>query len=200
MPDTLQIVLLGLAYLLPANVFRGGSTPPLAGLMATSSPTIQVSLATEATDEIVAAFAKLIPQLSESAPSLDRAALAEIIAAPCNAVLLARDRTDAGRIIGALTLVVFRIPTAVRAWIEDVVVDASARGQGVGEFLTREAVSLAAKRGAQTVDLTSRPSRATARRLYERVGFTIRDTNVYRYIVPPRERHGYSTSGGREEA
>ena len=147
-------------------------------------------MATAATDEIVAAFARLIPQLSSSAPPVDRAALAEIIAAPGNAILLARDRTAQGKIIGALTLVVFRIPTAVRAWIEDVVVDAGARGRGIGELLTREAVSLAAKRGAQTVDLTSRPSRAAARRLYERAGFSIRDTNVYRYIVPSREKDG----------
>jgi ribosomal protein S18 acetylase RimI-like enzyme len=83
-----------------------------------------------------------------------------------------------------LTLVIFRIPTAVRAWIEDVVVDADARGQGIGETLTREAVRLAAARGAQTIDLTSRPSREAARRLYEKVGFRVRDTNVYRYVPP----------------
>ena len=155
-----------------------------------SASTVEISLATAATDELVAAFARLMPQLSRSAPSLDRAALAEIIAAPCNAVLLARDPTDGGGIIGTLTLVVFRTPTAVRAWIEDVVVDAGARGRGIGELLTREALSLAAKRGALTVDLTSRPSRAAARRLYERAGFSIRDTNVYRYTVPPGESDG----------
>jgi ribosomal protein S18 acetylase RimI-like enzyme len=151
---------------------------------------VEISVATEATDELLAAFAQLLPQLSGSAPPMDRSALAEIIAAPCNAVLLARDRAAGGKIIGALTLVVFRIPTAVRAWIEDVVVDASARGRGVGERLTREAISLAAARGAQTIDLTSRPSRETARRLYQRAGFSIRNTNVFRYVVPPRERDG----------
>jgi ribosomal protein S18 acetylase RimI-like enzyme len=148
---------------------------------------VEISVATSATDEIVAAFAQLIPQLSSSASSLDRAALAEIIAAPCNAVLLARDKATDGRIVGALTLVVFRIPTAVRAWIEDVVVDASARGRGIGELLTREAVVLAVRRGAHTIDLTSRPSRTAARRLYERVGFSIRETDVYRYTAAPPE-------------
>jgi ribosomal protein S18 acetylase RimI-like enzyme len=147
--------------------------------------TVEISLATEATDEILAAFLRLIPQLSRSAPLLDATALAEIIASPCNVVLMARDRADHGKIIGALTLVVFRIPTGVRAWIEDVVVDAGARGRGVGELLTRHAISLAAERGAQSVDLTSRPSREAARRLYERAGFTIRNTNVYRYVSPP---------------
>jgi ribosomal protein S18 acetylase RimI-like enzyme len=83
--------------------------------------------------------------------------------------------------VGALTLVVFRLPTGVRAWIEDVVVDAAARGAGVGEALSREALNLAHARGARSVDLTSRPSRETANRLYLRIGFTARETNVYRY-------------------
>jgi len=86
-----------------------------------------------------------------------------------------------GNIVGLLTLVVFRIPTAVRAWIEDVVVDESARGKGVGEALNRAALDEARRRGAKTVDLTSRPSRAAANRLYQRIGFVARETNVYRY-------------------
>lgn len=145
---------------------------------------IEVSIATEATHEVVAAFERLIPQLSTSGASLDQSALAEIIAAPCNTVLLARDTQDGGRIVGTLTLVIFRIPTAVRAWIEDVVVDSAARGRGVGEALTREALKLASERGAQTIDLTSRASREAARRLYEKAGFSVRDTAVYRYVSP----------------
>lgn len=86
-------------------------------------------------------------------------------------------------IVGLLTLVVFRIPTAVRAWIEDVVVDESARGSGVGEALSRAALAEAARCGAKTVELTSRPSREAANRLYQRIGFVRRDTNVYRYEV-----------------
>jgi ribosomal protein S18 acetylase RimI-like enzyme len=86
-------------------------------------------------------------------------------------------------IVGLLTLVVFRIPTAVRAWIEDVVVDESARGSGVGEALSRAALAEAVRRGAKTVELTSRPSREAANRLYQRIGFVRRDTNVYRYEV-----------------
>jgi ribosomal protein S18 acetylase RimI-like enzyme len=145
---------------------------------------IEVSVATEATDELARAFAHLIPQLSQTAVPPDRKALAEIIAAPSNTVLLARDRSNGGQIVGTLTLVTFRIPTAVRAWIEDVVVDSSARGRGVGEALTEEAIRIAKLRGARTIDLTSRRSREAARRLYERVGFTIRDTNVYRFVSP----------------
>ena len=80
-----------------------------------------------------------------------------------------------------LTLVVFRIPTGVRAWIEDVVVDAAVRGRGVGEALSQAALTRAAAAGARTVDLTSRPSREAANRLYRRLGFVPRETNLYRY-------------------
>jgi ribosomal protein S18 acetylase RimI-like enzyme len=86
-----------------------------------------------------------------------------------------------GEIVGSLSLVLFRIPTGLRAWIEDVVVDESARGKGVGEALSRAAIDHALKAGAKTVDLTSRPSREAANRLYERLGFKKRETNVYRY-------------------
>jgi ribosomal protein S18 acetylase RimI-like enzyme len=89
-----------------------------------------------------------------------------------------------GAIVGMLTLVTFRLPTGVRAWIEDVVVDTGARGRGVGEALTQAAIELAADRGAQTVDLTSRPSREAANRLYRRMGFEQRETNVYRFSPP----------------
>jgi ribosomal protein S18 acetylase RimI-like enzyme len=86
-----------------------------------------------------------------------------------------------------LTLAVFRIPTGVRAWIEDVAVDTEARGKGIGEALTREAVRLAAARGARTIELTSRPSREAANRLYRRLGFELRETNVYRYTISSGE-------------
>jgi ribosomal protein S18 acetylase RimI-like enzyme len=151
---------------------------------------IEVTVASEATEELVAAFARLIPQLSSSAVPLNQSALDEIIRAPCNTVLLALDRENQGEIVGTLTLVIFRIPTAIRAWIEDVVVDSSARGRGIAEALTREAVRLATDRGARTVDLTSRRSREAAHRLYEKVGFTIRDSSVYRYVPSARDRAG----------
>jgi ribosomal protein S18 acetylase RimI-like enzyme len=77
----------------------------------------------------------------------------------------------------------FRIPTGLRAWIEDVVVDETARGQGIGAILTREAVRLAREAGVRTVDLSTRPSRVAAGRLYEREGFKQRDTRMYRYVV-----------------
>ena len=142
---------------------------------------IEVSVARSADAELVAAFASLIPQLSSSAPVPDRGVLAEIVGAGCNTVLVARDAAERNRIVGTLTLVVFRIPTGVRAWIEDVVVSAAARGKGVGEALTLEALRIAQTKGARTVDLTSRASREAANRLYRKTGFEPRETNVYRY-------------------
>jgi ribosomal protein S18 acetylase RimI-like enzyme len=142
-------------------------------------PGVKVEEASAVTDDLVAAFARLIPQLSRSAPAPTRDELAAIATSPATALLIARD--DAGAIVGSLTLALFRIPTGVRAWIEDVVVDESARGTGVGEALNREALRLAAEAGAVTVDLTSRPSREAANRLYKRLGFVERATNVYRF-------------------
>jgi ribosomal protein S18 acetylase RimI-like enzyme len=122
------------------------------------------------------------PNFSSSAAPLTLQSLEAIIEAPTNTMLIARDLSAGGRIIGTLTLVMFRIPTAVRAWIEDVVVDSEARGLGVGDALVTAAVSLGKQRGAKTIDLTSRQSRQAAHRLYEKVGFQVRDTCVYRYV------------------
>ncbi len=137
----------------------------------------------EATPEVLAAMGRLVPQLSRSAPPPSPAELTEIVASPATVLLVARDGASA--IVGSLTLVLFRIPTGLRAWIEDVVVDESARGAGVGEALSRAALALAAERGARNVDLTSRPSREAANRLYRRLGFQPRETNVWRYELAP---------------
>jgi ribosomal protein S18 acetylase RimI-like enzyme len=140
---------------------------------------VPVTQATTVSDELVAAFARLVPQLSTSAQPPSRADLEKIVSSPAARILLAHD--DDGKIIGSLTLIVFRTPTGGRAWIEDVVVDEAARGQGAGEALVSEAIRLASELGARTVDLTSRPSREAANSLYEKVGFRARETNVYRY-------------------
>jgi 8-oxo-dGTP pyrophosphatase MutT (NUDIX family)/GNAT superfamily N-acetyltransferase len=142
---------------------------------------IQVASASRVDDELIAAFNRLIPQLSRSAVVPTPDLIREIVDAPATRVLVARDGRDNGRIVGLLTLVVFRIPTGVRAWIEDVVVDEAVRGRGVGEALSQEAIRQAVGSGARTVELTSRPSRQAANRLYQRLGFVRRDSNVYRY-------------------
>jgi ribosomal protein S18 acetylase RimI-like enzyme len=130
------------------------------------------------TGEVVEAFGRLLPQLSRSAPPLGQAELETVVGCPANTVLIAR---SAGTIIGTTTLVMFPLPTGVRAWIEDVVVDEAARGQGAGEAMTQEALRLAREAGSRTVDLTSRPSREAAGRLYERAGFKLRESRLYRY-------------------
>jgi ribosomal protein S18 acetylase RimI-like enzyme len=142
---------------------------------------VQITEATEVTPELVDAFERLIPQLSSSNPPPGEAELRELVASEASHLLVAVD--DDGQVLGSLTLVVFRIPTGVRAWIEDVVVDDAARGRGVGEALNRHALDRARQAGATTVDLTSRPSRQAANRLYQRLGFQARDTNVYRYTL-----------------
>jgi len=134
----------------------------------------------DATSEVLAALRHLLPQLSSSASPVTHDDLVSMIRSDASHLLVARDDTR-GTIVGSLTLVVFRIPTGVRAWIEDVVVDEAARGSGVGESLNRYAIDLAARHGARSIDLTSRPSREAANRLYQRIGFVRRDTNIYRY-------------------
>lgn len=137
--------------------------------------------ASEVDDDLVAAFALLIPQLSRSNPPPDATALQAMIDSDSSVLLIARDLLDDGRIVGSLTLALFRIPTGLRAWIEDVVVDDAVRGRGIGERLNRVALERAEQAGATTVDLTSRPSREAANRLYKRIGFEQRETNIYRY-------------------
>jgi len=148
------------------------------GYSKTLMTTVTVEIVVVTTDDVIAACHRLIPQLSASSKPITRLEMQEIIDSESTVLFAARSD---GEIVGLLTLAVFRIPTALRAWIEDVVVDERARGKGVGEALNQAALLEAKRRGAKTVDLTSRPSREAANRLYRRIGFVRRDTNVYRY-------------------
>ena len=140
---------------------------------------MRVERATQASSELLEALRRLLPQLSPGRPAPTTAELKELMAAHGSTLLLARD--EDGHIVGTLTLVVFRTTTELRARIEDVVVEESARGKGLGEALVREALRLARERGARSVNLTSRPDREAADRLYARVGFEQHDTNVYSF-------------------
>jgi ribosomal protein S18 acetylase RimI-like enzyme len=142
---------------------------------------VAIELVERPDEQLAAAFTRLIPQLSSSSAIPDVDTLRRIVEFPGNRLLVAR---DGDTVVGTLTLVLFPIPTGLRARIEDVVVDEAARGRGVGEALTREAVRLAGEAGARTVDLTSRPGRGAAVRLYERIGFEERPSRVYRYAGP----------------
>ena len=141
---------------------------------------VTVEMATQASDELVQAMQKLIPQLSSSNAPPSAKELNEIVSSESSVLFIARVENQ---IVGSLTLATFRIPTGIRAWIEAVVVDESARGHGVGEALNLAALDEAKRRGAITVELTSRPSREAANRLYLRLGFVLRETNVYRYTL-----------------
>jgi ribosomal protein S18 acetylase RimI-like enzyme len=139
---------------------------------------VDIDVVQEATKEVAGALCHLVPQLSTSAALPDRAAVQRIVDSQATTLLAAR--LD-GKIVGFLALVMFPIPTGFRAWIEDVIVDEAARGRGIGEALTKKALDLAEAAGARTVDLTTRPHREAAGRLYERVGFAVRTTRNYRY-------------------
>jgi len=135
---------------------------------------------THVSDEILAALASLVPQLSSTASALTRQHLEAVVADPSTELLIAR-LGDA--VVGTLTLVTYTIPTGLRARIEDVVVDHAARGHGIGKALTASALELAEHRGARTIDLTSTPTKTAANQLYQNLGFTPRETTTYRHIT-----------------
>ena len=142
---------------------------------------VRIEVAKVADAELVSAFRRLLPLLSRSAPPLEAYDLESIVASPAITLLVARGEDD--QIVGTLTLVLFRAPSGARGWIEDVIVDESARGQGVGEALVAEAIDLSRRANARTLDLTSNPKREAANRLYVRCGFVQRTTNVYRFSL-----------------
>jgi ribosomal protein S18 acetylase RimI-like enzyme len=130
-------------------------------------------------DELHAALERLVPQLSQSNPPPTLEAVRALLAHPATTQFVAR--ADDGSIVGVATLATFPIPTATRAWVEDVVVDEASSNQGIGGLLLDAMVARARELGAATVDLTSRPSREAANHLYAKVGFQRRDTKVYRF-------------------
>ncbi|MBG7604111.1 MAG: GNAT family N-acetyltransferase [Actinobacteria bacterium] len=143
-----------------------------------SDPGGAIRVADVVDDELVAAFERLIPQLSSSSPPPSRDQLVELVENDDTVLFLA---VVNGQIMGSLTLAFYRIPTGLKAWIEDVVVDDAARGRGLGAALNDAALNEARVRGAKDVSLTSRPAKEAANRLYKRIGFETRETNIYRY-------------------
>jgi len=141
---------------------------------------VVVEAATTANDELLRGVNHLLPQLSTTARPLTFVDLEALITSDAVTLFVAKHE---GSIVGTLTLVVFPIPTGVRAWIEDVVVDQEARGLGAGAALTTAAIDVARSRGANTIELTSRPSRLAANTLYQKLGFVQRETNVYRFFI-----------------
>ena len=129
---------------------------------------MQIELVTQADEELYEAFQRLVPQLTNNNPPPSLNDLADLVRDASSTLMVARD--DRGEIVGALTLAVYRVPTGIRSIIEDVIVDNSARGQGIGDALMKYAINLAREKGAQNISLTSNPMREAANRLYLRVG------------------------------
>jgi ribosomal protein S18 acetylase RimI-like enzyme len=143
---------------------------------------IAISLLDQASDEVYEAFQRLVPQLSTVNAPPSRGDLETMVKAEATKIFIARHARFGNEIIGTLTLILYQIPTGKRARIEDVIVDERARGLGIGEALTRRALEQAFASGAANVELTSNPAREAANRLYRRLGFTLRHTNVYRLL------------------
>ncbi|WP_049580345.1 GNAT family N-acetyltransferase [Streptomyces sp. SBT349] len=137
---------------------------------------VEVRRVREVGDELVAAMAGLLPQLSPDLPKPTRESLTRVVEGDSTVLLVAE---VGGRVVGTLTLLVPVQPSGVRARVEDVVVDEAARGRGAGRALMEEALRLARELGAGRVDLTSNPRRTAAHRLYEGLGFTAGDSRVY---------------------
>lgn len=138
---------------------------------------MQIEIVTKVDDELYQAFQRLVPQLTTNNPPPSLNDLAALVRDSASTLIIAR--SEENKIIGALTLIVYRVPTGTRSIIEDVIVDKSARGQGVGEALMKRAIELARKKGAGNISLTSNAMREAANRLYLRMGFKKRETNVY---------------------
>ncbi|MEQ1788687.1 MAG: GNAT family N-acetyltransferase [Acidimicrobiales bacterium] len=132
-------------------------------------------------EELTAALQLLVPQLSRSNPPPPLDAVRAMLAHEAITQFVAR--RDDGSIVGVSTLATFPIPTAIRGWVEDVIVDEASNNQGIGRMLLDAMVARARELGCKTVDLTSRPHRQAAHRLYEKAGFEVRDTSVYRFTL-----------------
>ncbi|CAG1004669.1 phosphinothricin acetyltransferase [Anaerolineales bacterium] len=138
---------------------------------------MRIDIVTQADVELYEAFQRLVPQLTDNNPPPSLDDLADLVRDAASTLMIARDAD--GKIVGALTLSVYRVPTGIRSIIEDVIVDNTARGQGIGEALMKRAIEIAREKGAQNISLTSNPMREAANRLYLRVGFKKRETNAY---------------------
>jgi ribosomal protein S18 acetylase RimI-like enzyme len=141
---------------------------------------VTVEVVSHSSTELLDALRRLVPQLSSSAAPLTMSELDNLLKEDSSTLVVAKEGDE---FIGTLTLVVFSIPTGMRAIVEDVIVDNGSRGKGVGEQLVAFALRCAKERGAKTVDLTSRSSREAANALYQKMGFVLRETNVYRFSI-----------------
>jgi GNAT superfamily N-acetyltransferase len=141
---------------------------------------VRIEAVTEATPEVHAALAHLLPQLNDQLPVPTMERLQALVADPAVTLLLARDGEE---VVGTTTVIVYTTPFWIKARLDEVVVDESARGKGVGAALVSAALNVAREKGAQVAELQSGLQREAANRLYPRMGFKRRETNVYRIVL-----------------
>lgn len=132
------------------------------------------------TDQVLDAFKRLIPQLAPDCALPTKKDLEAIVNSGTTLLFMAEENNE---ILGTLTLVFTKIPTGDKLWIEDVVVDKSARGKGVGVKLMEFSIAYAKSKNMKTINLTSSPDRIAANTLYQKLGFIQRETNVYRLTI-----------------
>lgn len=135
----------------------------------------------QVTEELHEALNRLVPQLGAHKVPPTWEELKELVGAEPSTLLVAREADESSPIVGILSLTVYRVPTGLRSIIEDVVVDGTARRNGIGEALVRQAIDLARESGADGISLTSNPQREAANLLYQALGFQLRQTNPYFY-------------------
>ena len=142
---------------------------------------ITISELKEGSAEVLTSINQLLPQLSLNAQGISMDRLLELVESDNTIIFLGTDKD--GQILGMLSLIVMKIPTGNKAWIEDVVVDSKARGQGLGKALMNHALEEAKKLEVKSIDLTSRPTREAANLLYQSLGYQKLETNVYRHKI-----------------
>ena len=142
---------------------------------------MEIKVVSEVTDRLILALEKLMSLLTGRDETITKEAIEAIISSPHSYLFVAVDDED--NILGSLTLIIYTIPTRKKAYIEDVVVDGVAQGLGLGEKLLIAAINKAKEEGVACVELTSRPFRIPANRLYQKMGFKIRETNCYQLVL-----------------
>lgn len=141
---------------------------------------MQIEILSDVDNKIITAFNRLMQQLSSNYKPIAKEYLIDIINSSNIIIFVAKENET---IIGSLSLVFYNIPTGMKAWVEDVVIDQSVRGKGVGKALIEQAIVYAKQSGASKLDLTSSPERVAANKLYQKLNFEKRETNVYRLML-----------------
>ena len=123
---------------------------------------------------------RLLAQLSSSGACIDAEQLKALVECGASHLFLAKYK---GEVVGMLTLGEYLAPTGRKMWIEDVVVDAAARGLSIGRAMVDHSIGYAKGLGNGVLMLTSRPSRIAANSLYRSCDFQHKETNVYKMDI-----------------